>query len=291
MGGFIENASRAMKRRSVLDKQAAARKKTSRPLSKTGDSKAWGAATSVAAFFIKFSSFAMAVIMISVLFVSIYEYMLTSPYIQIKKIVVTGVEGPVKDELLDRPELAPGSSLLGLNLDKLKRAMEQNRWIQSVQLEKQFPHTLIIHVVQEEPWAVAAMGGDLYYVDRSGEIFAKAEPGRELDYPVITGLHKNARTRREQLRWATHVLRILESQKPPWSFKDISEVHVEDDGNVDLYFNALPVGIQVMAMEMDERMNDLKRLVAYLNQTGRIHMVNEINLNYREGAAVSFKNG
>ena len=228
--------------------------------------------------------------MISLLFVLLYEYMLTSPYIQLEKIVVTGVDGAMKDELLDRAELGPGSSLLGLDLGKLKKEMEQNPWIQSVGLEKQFPHTLIIHVVREEPWAVAAMG-DLYYVDRSGKIFVDAEPGRKLDYPVITGLEEDAEEREEQLRWATHVLGILESQKPPWSFKDISEVHVEGDGKVFLYFTTLPVAIQVMAMEMEQRMSDLKRVVEHLNQTGRIHMVNEINLNYREGAAVSFKNG
>lgn len=274
-----------MKRKSVLKKQAAAKKKKSRPFSK-----AWGAVTAVAAFFLRFSFFAIAVVMISLLFLLLYEYMLNSPYVQLEKIVVTGVDGAMKTELLDRAELGPGSSLLGLDLGKLKRGMEQNPWIQSVRLEKRFPHTLLIHVVREEPWAVAAMG-DLYYVDRSGRIFVEAEQGRKLDYPVITGLQEDPEAREEQLRWATHVLGILESQKRPWSFKDISEVHVEADGNVFLYFTTLPVAVHVRAMEMGERMGDLKRVVEHLNQTGRIHMVNGINLNYREGAVVSFKSG
>ena len=276
-----------MKRQSVLKKQAAAkkRKKKRHPLSM-----AWGAITAVMSFFLRFSFFGIAVIMISLLFVLLYEYLLTSPYIQLEEIVVTGVDGPMKEQLLDRAELGPGASLLGLDLGKLRKEMEQNPWIQTVRLEKQFPHTLIIEVIQEEPWAVAAMG-DLYYVNRSGKIFVEAEQGITLDYPLITGLGADAEEREEQLRWAAHVLEILESEKRPWSFKDVSEVYVEGDGKVFLYFTSLPVAIQVMAEEIGERMGDLKRVVEHLNESGRIHLVNGINLNYREGAVVSFKSG
>jgi hypothetical protein len=38
-------------------------------------------------------------------------------------------------------------------------------------------------------------------------------------------------------------------------------------------------------------MGELKRVVEHLNETGRIPMVKKINLNYREGAVVSFKRG
>ena len=273
-----------MKRKSVLKKQAAKRKKR-RPFSA-----AWRVVTVIAAFFLRFSFFGIALIVISLLFVLLYEYMLTSPYIRLERIVVTGVDGAMKDEILDKAEQGPDSSLLGIDLGKLKSTLEQNPWIQSVRLEKQFPHTLIIHAVKQEPWAIAAMG-DLFYVNRSGKIFVEAEGGRKLDYPVITGLREDAGIRGEQLRWAAHVLKILESERRPWSFKDISEVHVERDGKMFLYFTTLPVAIQVMGSEMGQRMGDLKRVVEHLNETGRIHMVKGINLNYREGAVVSFKHG
>lgn len=274
----------AKKRKSALKNKAAKRKKR-RPLEGI-----WRTVTVIAAFFLRFSVFGIALILISLVFVLLYDYMLTSPYIRLEKIVVTGVDGAMKNEILERAELGPDSSLLGIDLGKLKSTLEQDPWIQSVRLEKQFPHTLIIHAAKEEPWAVAAMG-ELYYVNRSGEIFVEVERGKKLDFPVITGLREEAEIQGEQLLWATHVLKVLESERRPWSYRDISEVHVKRHGEMLLYFNSLPVPVQVMASEMGRRMGDLKRVVEHLNETGRIPMVKKINLNYREGAVVSFKRG
>ncbi|MBW2285370.1 MAG: hypothetical protein JRF65_12310, partial [Deltaproteobacteria bacterium] len=53
----------------------------------------------------------------------------------------------------------------------------------------------------------------------------------------------------------------------------------------------LPMAIRVMGSEMGKRMGDLKRVVEHLNETGRIHTVKKIDLDYREGAVVSFKHG
>lgn len=273
-----------MKRKSVLKKQAAKKKKR-HPLPKV-----WRGVRVTATFFLRFSFFGIALIVISVAFVLLYEYMLTSPYIRLEKIVVAGVDNAMKNDILEKAELGPDSSLLGIDLEKLKSTLEQNPWIQSIRLEKQFPHTLIIHAVKEEPWAIAAMG-DLYYVNRAGKIIVGAKRGRELDYPVITGLVEDGGIQAEQLRWAAHVLRFLESEKRPWSFRDVSEVHVERDGKMFLYFTSLPMAIRVMGSEMEKRMGDLKRVVEHLNETGRIHTVKKIDLNYREGAVVSFKHG
>lgn len=274
----------ARKRKTALKNKAAKRRKR-RPLAG-----AWRAVTLIGAFFLRFSFFGVALVLISLMFVLLYDYMLTSPYIRLERIVVTGVDTALKNEILERSELGPDSSLLGIDLGKLKSTLEQEPWIQSVRLEKQFPHTLMIHAVKQEPWAIAAMG-DLYYVNRSGEIFVEAGRGEKLDFPIITGLREEAEIRAEQMMWATHVLKVLETERRPWSFSDISEVHVERNGEMLLYFDSLPVPIQVMGSEMERRMGDLKRLVEHLNETGRIPMVKKINLNYREGAVVSFKRG
>ncbi|MBW2285574.1 MAG: FtsQ-type POTRA domain-containing protein, partial [Deltaproteobacteria bacterium] len=157
-----------MKRKSVLKKQAAKKKKR-HPLPRM-----WRGVTVTAAFFLRFAFFGIALILISLVFVLLYEYMLTSPYIRLEKIVVTGVDSAMKDDILEKAELGPDSSLLGIDLENLKSTLEQNPWIQSIRLEKQFPHTLIIHAVKEEPWAVAAMG-DLYFVNRAGKIFVEED--------------------------------------------------------------------------------------------------------------------
>ena len=71
--------------------------------------------------------------------------------------------------------------------------------------------------------------------------------------------------------------------------KDISELHLKQNGEVSLYFSSLPAVIQSKGSELGTRMDDLRKVVNHLNATGRIHMVKGINLNYGDGAVVSFK--
>ena len=86
-------------------------------------------------------------------------------------------------------------------------------------------------------------------------------------------------------------MKALEKQKEPWSSKNLSEVHVRKDGDAILYFSHFPGSVKIRGSDLATRLDDLKKVVEHLNSAGRIHMVRTINLNYNEGAAVSFKKG
>lgn len=238
----------------------------------------------------KFSLLMLGLAVISLLFVSLYEYLLTTPYIRLEKVLVTGVDKETKRELLDMSGLDRDLSLLAINLRELKERLEVHPWVRSVDLEKRFPHTLIIRVEKEKPWALVAADG-LRYVNRWGEVFKEAEPTGVLDYPIITGLEEGGSIEAEQLGCAMKVLRTLEHEKGPWSLEGLGEIHIREDGSVSLYFSAIPAVIKLKGVELEARMGDLKRLVEHLNSTGRIHMVRCINLNYSDGAVVSLKTG
>jgi len=237
---------------------------------------------------VKIACICICLVSLSLLFLSAYQYLLTSPYIKLEQVVVTGVDEKTKRELLKISKLNLNLSLLAINIDKLKQRMEMHPWVKSIELEKRFPHTLIIRVEKEVPWAVTTLP-ELYYMNRAGDIFKEVGFSEEIDYPVITGISTKGNEMAGQLKSAAHVLDILESEKGAWSRKAISEIHFRDEGGLALYFRSLPVVIVTRCSDINIKISELKKVVEHLQKTGRIYMVKMINLNYRDGVVVSFK--
>lgn len=273
-----------MKRRSVLKRQTVRKKKRGNLIT------LWRTISLVGVYFIKSSCLVVGLVMISLLFVSLYEYLIKSPYVRLERVVFSGVDEKLRSELIELTGLNPDMSLLAIDLKEIKENMEKHLWIRSVKPEKRFPHTLVVRAEKEEPRAVVVMDR-LYLMNRWGEIFKEIDPKGELDFPVITGVSENKAYKKKHLLRAAHVLNILESQQSPWSIKDLSEIHVRRDGNISLYFTTFPGVIQARGRDFGFKIEDLKKVVKHLERTGRTQMVRGINLDYQDGAVVSFING
>ena len=269
-------------RKSVLKKQAVKKRKT-----KTS-SQRWRATRLLFSYSFKFSCLLTGLVIISLLFLYLYENLRTSPYIRLERVIVSGVDESLRHALLKMSELKPDTSLLSVRLDELKQRMEKHPWIRSINLEKRFPHTLVIKAEKEKPCAIVVMG-NYHYMNQWGKVFRRVDKGERMDFPLITGITTRGSDREKQLQLAAGVLRVLEAETDPWSLAQLSEVHVKKSGHISLYFLSLPAVIEMEGNQLEEKMGDLKRLVEHLRKTGRIHMVKRINLNYREGAVVSYK--
>lgn len=271
------------KSKPVLKQQAVKRKK------RKTSSNIWRMTCRVFSYSFKFSCLLSGLVFLSLLFLSVYQYLLTSPYIQLKRVIVAGVDGELRRALVKMSELRPDTSLLAVRLDEVKQRMEKHPWIKSVNLEKRFPHTLVIKAEKEKPCAVVVME-TLHYMNRWGTIFERVNKSADVDFPLLTGISAEEGDRERQLQRAAHVLRVLEEEEGSWSLQELSELHMEQNGHIFLYFLSLPAAIELEGPHLERKMADLKRLVEHLKKTGQIHMVKRINLNYREGAVVSFKN-
>ncbi len=63
------------------------------------------------------------------------------------------------------------------------------------------------------------------------------------------------------------------------------------DGRVSLYFQSLPAVIHARSDDLPTKMGGLRRVLEDLRRNGRIHLVRAIDLDVKDGAVVSFKNG
>jgi cell division protein FtsQ len=273
-----------MKRRTALKQQHVKRKKLGR------DSELWRRTRSAGMWFLKISALLTGLAGISIVFVMLYSYLLSSPYIRLEQLEIAGVDEAMQKELQEMSGLNFDLSLLAINLDEVQKKLEKHPWVRSVAVEKQFPHGLLIRVEREEPRALVA-AEKLYYMNRFGKVFKEVGRNEDVDFPIITGVSADALDRQKQMGFSMQILQYLESQSDHWSLKNLSEIHVKKDGDVSLYFSFLPAAVKLRAQNLESKMEELKRVVEHLNSTGRIHTVKAIHLNYGEGAVVSFKKG
>ena len=72
---------------------------------------------------------------------------------------------------------------------------------------------------------------------------------------------------------------------------EVSEIHVDERDTLFVYFMSLPAVIKFRGNTLDHKRDELRRIVEHLDRTGRINMVKKIDLDFRDGTVVSFKNG
>lgn len=237
---------------------------------------------------LRFCFLLAGLVALSLLFLSLYEYLLSSPYVKLRKVVVRGVDEGLKQDLLKTSQLSPDTSLLALRLDELKQRIEGHPWIRSASLKKRFPNTLLIWAEKEKPAAIVLMG-DLHYMNQWGKIFKKVNKGADVDFPLVTGISGNAMKKTEQLELVARVLRMLQAEKAASPLGELSEIHVGSSGRLYLYFISMPAVVEMNGNDLDRKMQELRRLVTHLSKRGRLQMVKRINLDYKDGAVVSFR--
>ena len=238
----------------------------------------------------KVSGAILVLVLISFAFLSIYHYLLTSPYLELDHVEVQGVQKELKAQLLQEAGLPPKVSLLALNLRALKKRLEKDPWVRSVQLERRFPHSLLIRAEKQEPRAILLANG-MYYLNRFGEVFKKVGPSEDTDFPLVTGLRGNGNKIQGELKEAARVMEILQEEKSPWSLSGLAEIHIEDETHSTLYFEHMDAGIRVSEKDLRKEVQELRRVVAHLESSGKIAQVMAIDFGYTGGAIVSFRKG
>lgn len=274
-----------MNKRSVLSKQSIKKRRRKRSFFAV-----FGVINRIGSGFAKLFCLLLAVAVISLSFLSIYHYLLTSPYVKLRQVNVTGVDSKLRHELIRICGLNSELSLVGLNLNELKLKMEKHPWVRSVKLERRFPHSLFIKAEKQVPSGLVVMD-KTYYMNRHGEIFKEVNDSEEMDFPIITGISRDESENREQLHRAARIIKILESEKGLWSLSELSEIHLKKNRGMSIYFNHLAAEIKVTAKDLADKMDGLNKVAEHLSRTGRIQQVTRIDLNHVDGAVVSFRKG
>ncbi len=224
---------------------------------------------------------------LSLALISGSQFLTSSPYFRLRNIVVTGVNDDLREELIKISGLKEGESLFSLDPAIIRRNIETHPWVRSVFLRKQFPHTLHIKAENEEPVAIVLLER-MYLMDREGVIFKEFERDDSVDFPVITGLSTGGTRNGAYLKGVASFLDALCLVDPRLSVKSLSEIHVEEDGALTIYFNQLPFKVFFGKDGFIRKIHSLTDIIRHLRTAHRLYQVRSIDLNYRDSGVVAF---
>jgi cell division protein FtsQ len=133
----------------------------------------------------------------------------------------------------------------------------------------------------------------LYYVDASGEIFKRLERGDRLDYPVLSGIDRQALLERNestmrQLDEALGLLAALEGRKV-FGPADVSELSLDDRGGITLYTCNGGVPVRMGYNDFDAKLNRLEKIFPQLKT--RLGIIDYIDLNVARRIIVKLDTG
>ncbi len=215
-------------------------------------------------------------------------------------ITETGIKGcrmTTKRQILDLAGIDVHSNLLALDVKEVKKQIEAQEWIKQVVIRRDFPNRLLISVRERIPVALVNLAAGLYYLDHEAVCFAPALPPEDMDFPVVSadGLdiidcngvsndHK-AEGLREALRFIGQAGRgnaVLPRQ-------NISEVRLQENGNLILFLMDHPIPIYLGKGEMRTKYDKLVKVLSWLYRKNRFDSITAIKVDYMENKVLATK--
>ena len=223
------------------------------------------------------------------LFVSVHaglklgvQFLKTSNFFALQEIKVIGNYRLSQEEVAKLTGLKPQVNLLTIDLKEIGKRIGRNPWVQELSLRRILPGTLRIKI--REHWAVSLLLTDhLYFVDSNGRIIKQAEPGEDLDLPVISGLSEaTPEGIRPALTWMNkaHFKQVI-------PLTHLSEIHVEENQRLSIFTMGPAIKILAEATFTDDQLHRLKLILNDLRQRGMIPR--QIDLNYNKKVVVKLK--
>lgn len=100
---------------------------------------------------------------------------------------VQGASPYTKAAVLQAAGVAPGDSILAVDLDALRARVEAVSWVEETKVVRLLPDTLVIAVAERRPLAVWQHRGRVALVDDVGRVINDAEPSDFPQLPLVVG--------------------------------------------------------------------------------------------------------
>jgi cell division protein FtsQ len=222
-----------------------------------------------------------------------YRYVQHSGELNLGEVRIMGCIHVPESELLDMTRLDLRSNLLNLDLQEVSRRLTQHPWVEKAQVRRDFSGRALIIEVQERVPCAMILLDELYLMDRNGEIFKKAAPKENLNFPVMTGLslqewkQGNSQALR-LLHQGLELLDLLQGRKA-FTARDVSEIHLSKKDGLTLYLLEGGIPIRFGTGDYEDKLNRLEKVLPDLRN--KLERVEYLVLTYPKKVVVKMKEG
>ena len=196
-----------------------------------------------------------------------YNFTVSSPYFEIKDIVIRGCKELTDKEILSSAAIKPSQNLLAINLGTIARRIESNPWVKEVSIGREFPNRLIIDLQERTAVALVKRDNGFNLLDLDGVAFKKLEKNDEVDIPVLNVYYSDDNDSALFAK-SLELLRYLSASKEFPTIRNIAEIHGHEVFGLSLFTDS---GLCIR-LGFDSYENKLKRLNAVMADLERRNM-------------------
>jgi len=181
----------------------------------------------------------------------------------VQHVIVQGLKLSPESEILKLASGVQGQNLFLFDQEALNHKIALHPLVQSVQFQRNLPHTLVIIVTERTPVALVVVPKGVLAVDAQGTFLQRLESWPKSDHPVLTGITlKDTVGPGQNLAnpSLTEALTLL-GQAPPELLSQIGELHVDAIQQMTMYLRS---GVEVrlgQAKDWKPKLNALFQLV------------------------------
>ena len=183
----------------------------------------------------------------------------------------------------------PDRNLMRLDLDRLRRSLELIPWVKTVVVRRVLPDKLMIDIEEREPVAFARVAQGTLLIDGEGILLENnPENLSQPDFPVILGMESGyvpevLRRNRERIALYQQLMRSLNRGGAGLS-RDLSEVHLQDPGNVSVILNGDTVLVYLGRDGFQEKFR--RYLAASKELKKKYRNLDSVDLRYRDQVVI-----
>jgi cell division septal protein FtsQ len=218
------------------------------------------------------------------------RWLLQSDVFRLSDIRITGEQVTTERQILDLAGLQQGGSLLHFDVKAAMARIEAPPWVARVDIKTMWPSAVEIAVTEHQPFALvnveAGAERHLYYLSLSGELFAEADEGQALDYPVMTGVRADkdikagAFVKGSLAEMADHLLQVAARGNTVLPIQAVSEVHIDEKRGLILYLVDRPFPIYFGTDRLQTKYYRLVKVLEQLYAKKLVDAVKEIRMDY-----------
>ena len=179
------------------------------------------------------------------LMVLAFILLMLSPWFNITNIQIKGLERLEEARVIRELKLDKTTSILNFNTFVAKKRLKNNYYVESVQVEKKLPNTLIVNIKEREIVGYIPYINDYIYIDKTGMVVDIKSNYTEA-LPTIYGLKFNKFIIGKKLKTDnqdafTIVMEITNAIKSKEDLKGILKIDISDLEDIHLYMEKLDI--------------------------------------------------
>ncbi len=157
-----------------------------------------------------------------------YNFAIIDPYFQLNSTTVRGCEKVSEEAILEIAGIVPSMNILSMNLDRMKKRIRANPWVEDVFTGRELPNRLVVEIIERNAAAIIKKNEKLYIVDWNGEVFKGFQKGDAVDLPLLTGFYEGNRLKEKLLKKGLKLLHYLSRNRVFPGTGNVSEIMGND---------------------------------------------------------------